>query len=125
MVVTLFTSSVMFMKQSLNELYIENFLCRELGELSNKAGACNCMTLGALPQHESKHQLRNEIELFKQSDSIESSEEEKTPFLQSVQCDLSSIQEMSQNIDLKSALRFVKTIEECNGNVMVSGIGEC
>ena len=101
-----------------------------MGELSNKTGACNCMVLGALPNQESKHQLRNEIEHFDQMFNIDKkldrtkTDRNKTPFLESVQRDLCSIQEMSKTLDLKSALKFVELIDRCTGNVLVSGIGK-
>eukprot|EP00111_Clytia_hemisphaerica_P017200 TCONS_00050905-protein len=103
----------------------------KLGELSNKTGACNCMVLGALPNLESKHQLRSEIEYFQAMTNTytsisppSSSDTQPSLFLESIQSDLNSIKELQQVLNLKSVDEFVNQIDSCGGNVFVSGIGK-
>ena len=111
------------------------YYSRELGQLSNKTGACNCMVLGALPDQESKYKLKSEIKQFEQSSDVDKksnfnttktdmNEEEKAPFLKSVQRDLCSIEDLAKTIDLKSAQKFVDVVDRCTGNILVTGIGK-
>ena len=93
------------------------------------------MVLGALPDQESKYKLQSEIKQFEQSSDVDKksnfnttktdmNEEEKTPFLKSVQRDLCSIEDLAKTIDLKSAQKFVDVVDRCTGNILVTGIGK-
>ena len=88
------------------------------------------MVLGALPEEESKHQLRTEIEYFRSMTNANtnisqplSSNSPNSVFLESIQSDVNSIQELRQAVNVKSVEEFLDQIDGCDGNVFVSGIG--
>jgi len=90
------------------------------------------MVLGGLPQQESKHQLASEISEFKNKSNYKSIQNPdssssviKTPFIQSLHKDLCAIEEMTNFINENDVSRFNEIINNCEGNVLISGIGKC
>jgi len=102
---------------------------RVIGVLANKTGAACCKVLGGLPNDQSREVLKEEILKYRgsigESESDEAASYNPCPdFENSVNADFEAAQGVLDLMDFRTVAKFIEYLENCKGNVLVSGIGK-